>query len=128
MNVFIVPGRLTKDAVLRFTSDGTPVLGFDVANDVGYGEKKHTLYVRCSLWGKRAESLDPYMKKGTAVTVSGEADLKEWSSGDKSGTNLELRVSDVALQGGKPEQTQKKTSGFRNKPADNDGFDDDVDF
>jgi len=114
MNVFTCAGRLTEDAILRFTADQTPVCNFTVASDVGFGEKKHALFIRCSLWGKRGESLSKHLTKGTPVTVSGEADLRTWDSNGKTGTDLTMRVNDVALQGSKPQSSQ---SGFRDKPA-----------
>jgi single-strand DNA-binding protein len=109
MNVFTVAGRVVADAEQRFTASGTAVLGFKVATDVGFGDKKHALFISCSLWGKRGESLAPYITKGSPITVSGEADLREWESNGKSGTSLELNVNEVALQGGK--------SGGESKPA-----------
>lgn len=126
MNVFTVAGRLTKDGELRFTSSGTPVLGFTVATDVGYGEKKHALFVRCSLWGKRAESLDPYLKKGMPITVYGEADLREWEANGKSGTSLELRVNEVELQGSRSQSTDNRSEPDNRQQAapQQGGFDD----
>jgi len=123
MNVFTAVGRLTADAEQRYTTNQTAVCSFTVASDVGYGDKKHALFIRCSLWGKRGESLVPYLLKGTQVTVSGEADLREWTSGEKSGTSLELRVNDLALQGSRPEAGQ---SAKPKAQESDDAFDDSV--
>ena len=116
-----IAGRLTRDATLRFTADSSPVLGFDVACDVGYADKKHAVYIACSLWGKRAESLDPWLKKGTSVTVTGAGDLRLWESNGKSGASIELRVNEVALQGSKPDSDSQakpaKPGGFRDNTA-----------
>ena len=117
MNLLITTGRLTKDAVVRFTAKGDSVAGFTVATDIGYGDNKHALFIDCSVWGKRAEALEPYLKKGTAVTVSGEADLREWESNGKHGANITLRVNDVVLQGGGKPADKPSDSGFR-KPID----------
>ena len=107
MNVFTVAGRVTKDAEQRFTANEKAVLGFTVATDVGFGDKKHPLFIRCSLWGKRGEALAAYVLKGSPVTVSGELDLREWEANGKSGTSLELNVSEIALQGGKGGTAQR---------------------
>ena len=131
-------GRLGKDAELRFTADGKAVLGFTVASDAGWGDKKHTNWIDCSVWGKRAESLAPYLIKGLAVTINGDADLREWEGKDgKTGKTLSCNVNDVDMHGkgeAKPEQAEKQ-SGFR-KPdpdaqkayPDNDFADDDIPF
>jgi single-strand DNA-binding protein len=129
-------GRITKDAELRFVGDGTPVLGFTVASDVGYGDKKHAVFVNCSMWGKRGEAVEAYVKKGTPVTVVGELDLREWESNGKSGTSLDMRVQELVLQGSKRDSDNNQSSqgGFRKSdvadhatPTDND-FDDDIPF
>ena len=129
MNVFTVAGRVTKDAEQRFTANEKAVLGFTVATDVGFGEKKHPLFIRCSLWGKRGEALAAYVLKGSPVTVSGELDLREWESNGKSGTSLELNVTEIALQGGKGGTTQRaepqQAQGYRDKPEQVDSYADD---
>ena len=112
MNVFTAVGRVTEDATLRFTNNQKPVLGFSLATDAGFGEKKHTLYVRCSLWGKRGESLAEYVKKGLAISVSGECDMQSWEANGRSGTNLELNVRGIALHGNKSDKKEEQ-SGFR---------------
>ncbi len=77
MKVITITGRVGKDAVLRRTQDGQPVLGFTVAVDDGYGQNKGTIWFDASIWGKRGESLAQYLKKGTKVTAAGEFGLRE---------------------------------------------------
>ena len=113
MLIVTVAGRLTKDAVLRYTTgeNSTPVLGFTVAVDVGWGEKKHGVFVNCSLWGNRAQKLDAYLKKGKQVSVIGEADLRKWQTDQSSGSEITCKVMEITMQGG-GENTQE------DKPAD----------
>lgn len=114
-------GRLTKDSEMRYTADGKGVLGFTVACDVGFGEKKGTSFIDCAMWGKRGESLEPWLKKGVAVTVMGVRvkEISTWESGGKSGINESLSVHELALQGSKGAQEAKPSpqGGFRDKPA-----------
>ena len=79
--------------------DGTPVASFSVADS--QGRDKPTLWWRCQLWGKRAESLAPYLTKGQAVTVSGTVTEREYTKDGATHKAMEIRVQDVALQGGK---------------------------
>ena len=135
-----VAGRIVRDAELRFLADGTPVLGFTVASDVGYGEKKHAVFVKCSMWGKRGESVASYVTKGSPVTVIGGMDLREWESNGKSGKDLELKVAELVLQGGRqsgsqdggaPAAPKPSDSGFRQPPPQQkepDFADDDIPF
>ena len=125
----IMTGRLGKDAEQRFMANGTPVLNFSVASDVGWKERKHTVWVECSIFGKRAESLAPYLTKGLSVTISGDGDLREWEGKDgQKGKALSCNVNDVEMHGG-GEKSAPKAEGFRDAPAVADDFvDSDIPF
>ena len=101
MNSITVAGQLGKDAEVRFLSNGDPVAGFSVADS--QGKDKPTIWWNCSLFGKRAESLAPYLVKGQAVTVSGTLTEREYEKDGVKRKSMDLRVNDVALQGGKRE-------------------------
>lgn len=94
------PGNLGQDGELKFTGQGTPLLSFSVA--VSYFDKeKKTQWVRCSLFGKRAESLAPMMLKGTTVFVRGALVLREYEAKGERKTSLECNVDDVEFVGSK---------------------------
>jgi single-strand DNA-binding protein len=98
MNVWTFSGRVGADAELRTTQSGEKVLSFRVANDIGFGERKTTQWVDCSMWGKRAESISNYVKKGDKVVVSGELKLEEFQRRDGTpGSKLSVRVSEMDL-------------------------------
>ena len=102
MNIITVAGQLGKDAEIRYLPNGDPVASFSVADS--QGREKPTIWWRASLFGKRAESLGPHLTKGQAVTVSGSITEREYT--DKDGNKRqaqEIRVNDLALQGGKRE-------------------------
>lgn len=110
MNVWIFTGRVGRDAELRSTQSGEKVLGFTVANDIGFGDRKTTQWVDCSLWGKRAEALANYVKKGGKVTVSGELKLEEFQRRDGSqGSKLSVKVAEIELGDSKREDSQDDT-------------------
>ena len=101
MNVWTFTGRLGADAELRTTQSGEKVLGFRVANDVGFGERKTTQWVDCSIWGRRAESLAPHLTKGKGVVVSGEVTLREYEKRDGTrGAQMSVRVAEIDFMGG----------------------------
>lgn len=100
MNNWNFTGHLGKDAEQRFTQNGDSVVTFSVAVASGYGDRQHTTWPRCQLWGKRGDSLLPYLNKGQSVGVCGEVTLREWD--DNNGVKrqaLEVRVSDLTLLG-----------------------------
>lgn len=111
MNVFVFSGNLGKDARLESTQGGTPIARFSVAVTSGYGDKKKTTWVSCGLFGKRAESLAPYLLKGQQVVVSGEASLNEWEKDGQNHAQLSVNVNDVTLVGGKATMAPNQAPG-----------------
>ena len=100
-NVFSCAGSLGRDAELKTVGAGS-VLNFAVANSIGFGDKKVTLWLDCALWGKRGESVAQYLKKGQSVFVSGELTTREYQAKDGTlKTVLALNVNVVDLLGGK---------------------------
>lgn len=124
MNNYSAIGRVGKDAATRNAGEST-VTGFSLAVDSGYGEKKQTLWLDCSAWGKRFERVGEFITKGAQLGVTGELGTREHDGK----TYLTLRVSDVTLIGGKQEQPRQETrpqrSSQRSAPAD-DFSDDDL--
>lgn len=100
MNNITVAGPLGRDAELRTLNNGDQVLNFSVADSAG--RDKLTIWWNCQLFGKRAASLEQYLVKGQQVAVSGQLSEREWKDRDGNPRkSMELRVNDVALQGGK---------------------------
>jgi single-strand DNA-binding protein len=115
MNNITIAGQLGKDAEVKFLSNGDPVASFSVADS--QGKDKPTIWWNCSLFGKRAESLTQYLTKGQSVTVIGQVTEREWT--DKDGQkrkSMDVRVGDVALQGGKREESAAPRPAARPAP------------
>jgi len=90
-------GFLFKPAEVRKTQSGTTVLSFTLPDDSGYGEKKTTQWVRCSVFGKRAESLANHLVKGSGVQVTGHMEAREYEKDGQKRVSLELSVSDLTF-------------------------------
>lgn len=102
MNVLTIAGNISKDAEVRYTTGGDPVANFSVADN--QGKDREAVFWNCGLYGKRAESLSKYLVKGQAVTVTGNVTTNKYQ--DKNGIErigYNIRVNDIALQGGKKE-------------------------
>lgn len=104
-NVLSFTGTLGKDAEVRYLPSGQAVLSANVANNIGFGDKQKTIWVRVTLWGKRAEGeLKNYLRKGQQVFVSGELTISEYTANDGSKkTQLELNASILDLVGKREE-------------------------
>ncbi len=109
MNIICIAGQLGQDSEMKYLNNGDPVLSFSVADQ--QGRDKPTIWWRCSLFGKRAESLAQYLLKGQKVTVTGNVTEREYT--DKDGVKKkaqDVRVQDVALQGDQRQQQQDPAS------------------
>lgn len=125
MNVWNFVGNLGKDAEARYLQSGDPVVSFSVGVKSGYGDKATTTWARCSMFGKRAESVSPYLTKGQLVGISGEVTLREWN--DKEGqkrSSLEVRVNDLTLLGKKDGQQAAQPRQQAPDPQQSGGFSD----
>lgn len=135
MNLFACTTRLYKDAEQRFTQGGDSIVTFKGAVDAGFGNSKTTSWIKFNLWGKRGDSLLPYLKDKTQIAVSGELENREYT--DKEGQkrySLEVRVNKLTLVGGKQEgapqssQPAQQRSAPTQKPAQFDDLESDIPF
>ena len=135
MNVYTFTGNLARDAKINSTEKGDSVGSFSVGVKSGYGDKAVTNWINCSLWGKRADSLAPYLMKGQGVAISGELSLRKYKSKDGTeGASMEVRVADVTLIGNKEDrapmtpQMASKSMPVNKGDGSWDNFDSDVPF
>lgn len=99
MQILIIAGNVGKDAELRRTGSGDAVLGFSLAVDNGKdknGNKRDSTWYDCSIWGKRAESLQSYITKGTKLTLTGRPTAREHNGK----AYLGISVNDLTFMGG----------------------------
>lgn len=117
MELLIIAGTVGKDAELRRTGNGDAVLGFSVAVDLGKdksGNKREAKWYDASIWGKRAESLQSYITKGTKLTLQGRPTAREHNGKAYMG----IVVGEISFQGG---SQQRQTDGGGYRTAD--GYD-----
>ena len=116
----ILTGNITRDPELRTTTGGSSVCSFTVAVNRNYrgtdGEQKEEVsFIDCSAWGKLAETIAQYGKKGNGVLVSGRLNQRAWE--DKNGnkrSSVEIVVEDFNFVGGRD---GGNTSGSSSAPA-----------
>ena len=106
MKTITIAGNVGKDAELRRTGNGDPVLNFPVAVEDRSGKEKVTFWFDVALWGKRGESLGQYIKKGSRIVVTGDLTRRE----HEGKTFLGVRASDVTLLGGNRDDGMSDTA------------------
>ena len=111
MNSWSFTGHIGEDCNTRFTQSGDSVVSFSVGVKSGFGDKATTTWAKCAMFGKRGESVAPYLKKGALVGISGEVNNREYQ--DKEGQkrySLDVRVNDLSLLGGKSDRSESAPS------------------
>jgi len=89
INKFIGIGRLGSDPEQRYMPNGNAVANASIAiseswKDKNTGEKKErTEWVRVAFFGKLAEIVGQYLKKGSMIYIEGKLQTRKWQ--DKSG-------------------------------------------
>lgn len=126
-NIFSFCGTCGKDAEVRYTPSGQAVLSVNVANNIGFGDKQKTIWVRVVMWGKRAEgTLKDYLLKGQQVFVSGELTVNEYDKNDGTrGYQIEVNANVLDLVGKKNENSQAPAPAAQNRqppPPANQGY------
>lgn len=80
--VFIV-GNLTRDPELRQTAGGQAVCSFSVATNRRYTDKSgqkqdQTEFHNVVAWGRQAEIINQYLRKGSMILVEGRIQTRSW--------------------------------------------------
>lgn len=86
-NKVIMVGRTTRVPEVKMTAGLTKVANFTLAVDNGYGETKRTDFFNCVAFGKTAETIATYVKKGDLILVEGRLEIDKWE--DREGVNRE---------------------------------------
>ncbi len=78
----IISGRLGSEPELRYTNSGTPVVNLSVANNrsVKVGETRETIadWHKITIFGRDAEIIAQYAKKGSALAFNGRLQNEKW--------------------------------------------------
>jgi len=122
MQVLSIAGNVGKDAVLRTTEKGDKVLGFSVA--VSNGKDKDATWYDCSVWGKRAENLEPHIKKGGKLALSGRPTVRV----HEGKPYLGLSVNELAFMGGSAARDEHDQRAPAEQPGGGYDLNDDIPF
>jgi single-strand DNA-binding protein len=116
MQKLFIAGNCGKDAELRTLSNGDPVLNFSLAVRNGKdcdGNSRDSTWYDASLFGKRAESLAPHIKKGDKLTLIGRPTVRVHDGK----AYLGIAVDDLTFMGSanKPAQSGGSSDDYREK-------------
>lgn len=90
-------GNLTRDPQLSYTPNQTAVVDFGMATNRKWtgqdgSQREETCFVDCRMFGKRAEVINKYCKRGNPLFVEGRLTFDSWEAQDGS-KRSKLRVT-----------------------------------
>jgi single-strand DNA-binding protein len=96
-NKVILAGNLTRDPELRYTPKGTAVVKIGLAVNRTYttesGERKEQVsFIDVEAWGRQAETLSQYMRKGRPLLVEGRLQQDTWEDKNTKQKQSKLKV------------------------------------
>jgi single-strand DNA-binding protein len=104
VNKVILVGNLGRDAEVKVTASGNSVASFSIATTEKWtkdGEpKEKTEWHRCALWGRQADTLQPYLVKGKQIYVEGSLETRQWEKDGQKHYTTEVKVFRVVLLSG----------------------------
>ena len=104
VNKVMLIGRLTRDPELKYLPSGTGVANADLAvnrfipgKDGAEGKEK-VCFIPLTVWGKQAESLVQYCKKGKEIHVEGYLDMDQWEDKETGKKRSKIKVVAERIQ------------------------------
>jgi len=122
-NKVILVGNLTRDPELRYTPKGTAVAKIGLAVNrvwtTDTGEKKEEVtFVDIDMFGRTAENVAQYMRKGRQLLVEGRLRLDQWDDKQTGQKRSKLGVVAESVQFlGSPSGGDGGNAGSRPAPA-----------
>lgn len=127
LNKVIIVGRVTADPELRTIASGTHVISFSIATNRNWtdkdGQKKEeTEFHNIVAWGRQADIINQFSKKGSLLMVEGRLQTRSWEGKDgQTRRTTEVIVERVQLgprpagSAGLPKETEKDENESENK-------------
>jgi len=97
LNKVQLMGNITRDPEVRYTPKGTAVTDISLAINRSFnsddGERREeTTFVDITFWGRQAEVIGEYMKKGRPLYVEGRLQLDSWEDKTTGQQRSRLKV------------------------------------
>lgn len=124
-NVSLI-GRLVRDPDLRFSPNGKAVANFTLAVGRPFANQNNEYevdYINCVIWGKPAENLAEYQRKGNLIGVEGRLQTRSYQTnqGDRRYVT-EVIASSVYFLSPVKKNNQKQNNQPNQQPYNQQGF------
>ena len=119
MNKAIIIGNLTRDNAIRYLQSGMAVLNQCVAinekvkNDNGEYRTK-TTFIDVTFFGRMAENVNQYLRKGSKILVEGKIDISEYQTQDGQNRKAFKIIAQEMEMLGSPNNDNQKQNNANN--------------
>lgn len=129
VNKVILVGNLGRDSEVRYTPDGAAIANVSIATTSKYKNKagemvEETEWHRVTFFGRLAEIVGEYLKKGRSIYVEGRLKTRKYT--DKDGVEkyaTDIIASEMQMLGSREESGSSKPAKPKSDDM-NDDFDD----
>lgn len=117
MNLVVLNGRLTRDPELKFGQSGKAYSRFSIAVDRPFqsGTDKNsqtTDFINCVAFGKTAEFIGEYFRKGRKILLNGRLQMSQYESEGKKITTYVVIADSVEFGETKASSGTSDTSSY----------------
>lgn len=98
LNKVLLMGNLTRDPEIKYTPKGTAIANFGIAvnrvftSGEGNEKKEEVTFIDIEAWGRTAEVIGEYFKKGKPIFIEGRLKLDQWDDKQTGKKMSKLRV------------------------------------
>lgn len=104
MNLVVLIGRLTRDPELKFGQSGKAYSRFSIAVDNPM-KKGEADFINCVAFGKTAELIGEYMRKGSKIGVNGRLQMNRYEVNGEKKTSYDVLVEQIEFLDSKNSQS-----------------------
>jgi single-strand DNA-binding protein len=128
LNKVILIGNLTRDPELKAIASGNKVCTFGLATnrvykDASGNRQEKTEFHNIVVWGKTAENVGQYMRKGSQVLVEGRLETRSWDDAATGAKKYRTEIIADTIQfgskntgSGSPSSSPSQPSGAKAAP------------
>ena len=133
VNKVILVGSVGKDPESKVMPNGNAVVNFSLATSESWKDKsgqqqESVEWSRCVCFGKLADIIAQYVKKGSKLYLEGSLKTRSWEKDGVKQYATEIVISEMQMLDGKPAESSQPSQGRAAQSAPFADFDDDLPF
>lgn len=133
LNQVSLIGRVGKDPEIKQFDNGNKVAKFTLATSEKYKDKdgnkqEKTEWHSIAIWGKLADVVENYVKRGRLLYLSGKITYREYENNGQKKYFTEIIVSQMTMLGGKGDENNEGKQHESVIPNADDNSSDDLPF